>query len=322
MVQVVTVTVNPALDKSTSVNQLVAERKLSCRRPRAEPGGGGVNVARAVRRLGEKACALWSQGGPMGQLFGRLLDREDVPHRPIPIDGETRENFIVFEETSEQQYRFGMPGPEFNRDDLDRWIEAIDGLDPPPDYLVASGSLPPGVPADFYGRIADRLPATCRVIVDAKRDSLREAADRGVYLVKPNLRELAELTGERPGDERAIERQAKTLIKERGVQAVLVSLGSGGAMLVTAEEAEHLRSPAVPIRSKVGAGDSMVAGLVVSLARGNGTRQAAAYGVAAGAAAVMTPGTELCRQEDVERIWSEARANGGKPCHFSPTSSS
>jgi 6-phosphofructokinase 2 len=187
---------------------------------------------------------------------------------------------------------------------------------------VVSGSLPPGVPADFYGRIADRLPATCRVIVDAKRDSLREAADRGVFLVKPNLRELAQLTGERAGDERAIERQAKTLIDERGVQAVLVSLGSGGAMLVTAEKAEHLRSPAVPIRSKVGAGDSMVAGIVVSLARGNGIRQAAAYGVAAGAAAVMTPGTELCRREDVERIWSEARANGGKPCHSSPISSS
>jgi 6-phosphofructokinase 2 len=308
MPQIVTVTVNPALDKSTAVRQLVAERKLPCRPPRIEPGGGGINVARAIRRLGGEATALWSRGGPMGQLAGRLLENEGVPHQAIPIAGETRENFIVYEETSEQQYRFGMPGPHLEQDDLDRWIEAIDGLAPPPEYVIASGSLPPGTPTDFYGRIVGRLPSSCRVIVDTKQEPLREAADRGIYLIKPNLRELAGLTGERPGDEQAIERQARMLVDQGKVQVVVVSLGSGGAMLVTADTVAHLRSPTVPIRSKVGAGDSMVAGIVLSLARGKSVCQAAAFGVAAGAAAVMTPGTELCRREDVERIWSEMAA--------------
>jgi len=308
MSRIVTVTINPALDKSTAVKQLVAERKLFCRRPRVEPGGGGVNVARAIRRLGGKANALWSQGGPTGQVFERLLEDEGVRHHPIPIGGQTRENFIVYEQTSEQQYRFGMPGPDFDQRDLDRWLEAIDHLEPPPDYFIASGSLPPGTPMDFYGRMVDRLPRSCRVIVDTKQDPLREAAARGIYLIKPNLRELAELTGERPGDEQTIERQARALIDKGHLQVVVVSLGSAGAMLVTAEGAEHLRSPAVPIRSKVGAGDSMVAGIVVSLVRGRNICQAAAYGVAAGAAAVMTPGTELCRREDVDRIWREMTA--------------
>jgi len=308
MSRIVTVTINPALDKSTAVTQLVAGRKLLCRHPRREPGGGGVNVARAVRRLGGEATALWSRGGSTGQVVERLLAREGVPHRPIPIGGETRENFIVYEETSEQQYRLGMPGPDLDRRDLDRWIEAVDGLDPPPDYFIASGSLPPGVPPDWYGRMVENLPPSCRVIVDTKQEPLREAAARGIYLIKPNLRELAELAGERPREEQAIERQARALIDKGHVQVVVVSLGSAGAMLVTADAAEHLRSPAVPIRSKVGAGDSMLAGMVLSLARGSSVCQAAAYGVAAGAAAVMTPGTELCRREDVERIWSEMAA--------------
>jgi 6-phosphofructokinase 2 len=305
MPEIVTMTMNPALDKSTSVERVVAERKLRCRRPRVEPGGGGINVARVIHRLGGQATALWSCGGGTGEVLKGLLDDEHVRQRSIPIHGRTRENFIVYEQASEQQYRFGMPGPEFDQDDLKHWINAVESLTPPPEFFIASGSLPPHVPTDFYADIVGRLPSTCRVIVDTKKEALRQAIERGIYLIKPNRRELEELTGQRAEDEGAIEQQAKRLVDSGKVQVVVVSMGAAGALLVMADSVAHLRAPAVPIRSKVGAGDSMVGGMVASLAQGASIAQAAAFGVAAGAAAVITPGSELCRRDDVERLYAE-----------------
>jgi 6-phosphofructokinase 2 len=312
MPEIVTMTVNPALDKSTSVGQVVAERKLRCRRPRVEPGGGGINVARAIHRLAGQATALWSCGGATGELLKSLLNDEDIRQRSIPIHGQTRENFVVYEDASEQQYRFGMPGPEFDQDDLKRWIDAIEGLDPPPEFFIASGSLPPQVPTDFYADIVDRLPTDCRVIVDTKKEALRQAMERGIYLIKPNRRELEELTGQHADGEGDIEQQAKGLVDSGKVKVVVVSMGAAGALLVTADSVAHLRAPSVPIRSKVGAGDSMVGGIVVSLARGESIGQAAAFGVAAGSAAVMTPGSELCRRDDVERLFAEMEPRQAK----------
>jgi len=308
MSRVVTVTLNPALDKNTSVRQLVAERKLKCHPPRREPGGGGVNVARAIRRLDGEATALWSRGGASGEMFEQLLGEEEIPQRAIPIDEPTRENFIVYEETSQQQYRFGMPGPQLTQRDLARWLEAIDALDPPPDYLVASGSLPRGVPSDFYTTMRAHLPDACRFVVDSRGEALRAVAEAGVYLIKPNLRELEALVDEPSQNDVALRQRARAIIANGGAEVIVVSLGSAGALLVTAEQAEHLRSPTVPIRSKVGAGDSMLAGIVHSLAGGRSVRESVAYGVAAGAAAVMTPGTELCRLSDVERLHGQMAA--------------
>jgi 6-phosphofructokinase 2 len=235
-------------------------------------------------------------------MFELLLGEEEIPQRAIRIDEPTRENFIVYEETSERQYRFGMPGPQLTHRDLARWLEAIDALDPPPDYLVASGSLPPGVPEDFYATMLAHLPYGCRFVVDSRGEALRAVVEAGVYLVKPNLRELETLVGELPQNDIAIRQCARAIIANGGAEVVVVSLGSAGALLVTADRTEHLHSPTVPIRSKVGAGDSMLAGIVHSLANGWSVKQSVAYGVAAGAAAVMTPGTELCRQGDVEML--------------------
>jgi 6-phosphofructokinase 2 len=302
MSRVVTVTVNPALDKNTTVRQLVAERKIKCERPRREPGGGGVNVARAIRRLGGEATALWSRGGATGEMFEMLFGEEEIPQQPIPIDEPTRENFIVYEHTSERQYRFGMPGPHLTQRDLARWLEAIDTLDPPPDFVVASGSLPPGVPEDFYVTMQAHLPDACRFIVDSRGEALQAVIRTGVFLVKPNLRELEALVGELPQNDIAIRQRARAIIANGGAEVIVVSLGSAGALLVTADQTEHLRSPTVPIRSKVGAGDSMLAGIVHTLASGRSVQESVAYGVAAGAAAVMTSGTELCRQRDVQTL--------------------
>lgn len=301
---IATLTMNPTIDKGAKVDRVLAERKLRCHSLRYEPGGGGVNVSRAIRHLGGESIALYTSGGPPGEMLHALLESEGVEHRQIPVKDWTRENLIVFEETTGQQYRFGMPGPYLSEEEWRRALDALSALDPKPDYLVASGSLPPGAPNDFYARAAQLgKQIGARVIVDTSGEPLRLTAQGEVYLLKPNLRELGQLAGEPLTDEARVEQAAQNLLAEGHCEAVVVSLGAAGVMLVSREGSERLRAPIVPVVSKVGAGDSTVAGLVSSLARGWSLRDAVRFGVAAGAAAVMTPGTELCRREDVERLF-------------------
>ncbi len=303
MKSIVTLTVNPALDISASVSRVVPDRKLRCGTPVYEPGGGGINVSRVIARLGGRSLALCTGGGYTGHFFQELLGREGVPHRTVPIEEPTRESFMIFEESTGQQYRFGMPGPTIREEEWGRLIDALFALDPRPDYLVGSGALAPGVPEDFYARLAragKRLNA--RVVVDTSGKALCQAVREPVYLIKPNYRELIDLVGREPRDETEQETLALSLVREGGCEVVLLSLGAAGVLLATREGTERLRAPVVPVRSKVGAGDSTVAGVVLSLAQGRPIRDAVLFGLAAGAAAVMTPGSELCRRDDVERL--------------------
>jgi 6-phosphofructokinase 2 len=302
---IVTVTVNPAIDTSCSVEQVVPERKSRCSEPHRDPGGGGLNVARALRRLGGEAVAFWTCGGALGHLLGRLLDEEGLDHRAIPVEGMTRESLTVLETSTTLQYRFGLPGPRLRPEEARECLSRVGAFEPTPDYLVLSGSLPPGAPDDLYAQFARQAPASCRVVLDASGDALRSGLGAGVYLIKPNVRELGQLAGrviERDAD---IEEISRRLIRDGRVEVVVTSLGAGGAVLVTAAGAERLRAPTVEIRSKVGAGDSTVAGVVLGLTRGSSVRDAVRFGVAAGAAAVMTEGTSLCRREDAERLYRE-----------------
>ncbi|MEX0716693.1 MAG: 1-phosphofructokinase family hexose kinase [Planctomycetaceae bacterium] len=303
--RIVTLTLNPALDKSASVDQVVPERKLRCGQPRFDPGGGGLNVARAVKILGGEARALWTKGGHSGEMMHRLLDDEEVPHSPIPIADMTRENLIVYENVTGLQYRFGMPGPILTEADARACLEAVARLDADAEFLVISGSLPPGVPDDFCAAIARCAPAGCKVVLDTSGEGLRRGLECPMYLIKPNLRELGQLAGEEIHEDRDIVRAARAVIDAGRAEVVFVSIGRGGALLVTREQVEHVRAPTVPIRSKVGAGDSTVAGFVLSLSLGRALREAARFAVAAGAAAVMTEGTTLCRREDTERLYAE-----------------
>lgn len=241
----------------------------------------------------------------MGRLLGRLLDQERLPHQPIAISDMTRENLIVFEDRSGQQYRFGMPGPELTAKEAEHWLEVVEGLDPAPGYLVLSGSLPPGVGDDFYVRMCERAPSSSRLVVDVSGEALKRSLEVGLFLLKPNLRELAELTGRSLQGDAEVESAARSIIARGKAEAVLVSLGRGGAMLVTRDRIDNIRAPTVQVNSKVGAGDSTVAGMILALSRGQSLVDAAYFGVAAGTAAVMTPGTELCRREDTERLYAE-----------------
>jgi 6-phosphofructokinase 2 len=306
---IVTLTMNPTIDLNTTVEHVIAERKLRCRAPHHEPGGGGINVSRAIRRLGGDSLAIYLEGGTVGRLLKRLLEEGGVRHRAVHIDGMTREDVNVLEEASDRQFRFGMPGPEVREQEWQACLEELFSVRPDPEYLVVSGSLPPGVEDDFYARVARRAKERgIKVLLDSSGKALNLGAEAGVYLLKPNMRELQELAGREIGAESHQEEAAKRLIEKDHCQVIMVSLGAAGALLVTRDGCERLRAPTVPIRSKVGAGDSMVAGTVLALSRGMSIQEAALFGLAAGSAAVQTLGTELCRREDTEMLYERMKS--------------
>ncbi|HEJ83236.1 MAG TPA: 1-phosphofructokinase family hexose kinase, partial [Desulfobacteraceae bacterium] len=184
MKTMVTMTMNPAIDKSSSVAHVVAERKLYCKPPRFEPGGGGVNVSRAIKKLGGESKLLYPAGGLTGERLQKLLDQEGIDHRPFPIEGLIRESLVILEESSGRQYRFGMPGPEFQIHEWEQSLNALSAVIPKPDYLVASGSLPPGVPTDFYARVARvGKERGAKTIIDVSGEALEQALREGVYLI-------------------------------------------------------------------------------------------------------------------------------------------
>lgn len=303
--KIVTLTLNPALDKSTTIKQLIPEEKLRCEEPTYEPGGGGINVSRAIRIMGGETLAIYLAGGPAGQKMEELLREEGIEQKVIRGKKNTRENFMVMESSTNNQFRFGMPGEEVSKEELDACLQAIKELPDEVEYLVASGSLPPGAPDDFYGQIAQLAQErNIQCVVDTSGKALQKAAEMGVCLMKPNLRELSQMAGKEMISAMEQEEIANQIIKEGKAKMLIVSLGARGAMLVTDNKIQYVVPPTVAQQSTVGAGDSMVAGIVLSLSRGDELSEVIKWGVAAGTAATMTPGTELCRREDVEEIYN------------------
>lgn len=306
MNRIVTLTLNPAVDKSTDIPQVVANRKLRCSEPRYEPGGGGINVSRAIRRLGGRSMAIYPAGGPEGDLLGKLLEGEGINYKAIRINGRTRQNLMVLEQSTGRQFRFGMPGARLSEDEFQRCIDTVFSLSPAPEFVVISGSSPPGVPADRYEDIARQARERgLKIIADMSGDALRAIASAGVFFLKVNMRELKELVGKELADESEQEKAALRITEQSSNHALTVSLGAAGAILVHKGRIHRLRAPTVSIRSKVGAGDSMVAGIIHMLVQGGSLLEAVRFGVAAGAAAVMTEGTELCRREDTEMLYKK-----------------
>lgn len=308
MPAIITITFSPCIDKSTSVPSLIPEKKLKCSSPKLEPGGGGINVARAIRKLGGEATAVYLAGGYTGKFFNELMRKEGVPSVVIETANETRENIIVLEESSNRQYRFGMPGTTVNELEWQQCLQVIRGMQDV-DFIVASGSLPPGIPADVYGRIAMiAKQKNAKFIVDTSGEALKHAVNEGVYMLKPNLGELASLTSREKIDTADIEKIAREVIKKGQSHAIAVSMGEAGAILITENAVYRAVPPPVKRKSTVGAGDSMVAGIIFALEKGEDLGYAMQYGVACGTAATLHPGTELCRKEDADRIFNQIRS--------------
>ena len=307
MSRIVTITFNPVVDKSTTVSSLVPEKKLRCTAPKFEPGGGGLNVSRAIKKLGGDSMAIFPAGGYSGKFLQQLTAAEGVPFLAVEISSHTRENLIVLDTSNNQQYRFGMPGPELTEAE---WTACLDRLDEQQDvaFIVASGSLAPGVPDDVHAQIASIARRKgAKLIVDTSGPALQHAVNEGLFMIKPNLHELSSLVGREEVVANEVDDVARELISKGQCELIIVSLGAAGAMAVTREEVFQMAPPVVKKKSTVGAGDSMVAGIVLSLSRGASVQEALRYGIACGTAATMNEGTELCRLEDVNRLYPHVR---------------
>ncbi|GAB6389797.1 1-phosphofructokinase family hexose kinase [Stutzerimonas marianensis] len=302
--RILTLTLSPALDLATCVPHLRPHDKLRCSTPSYAPGGGGINVARAIRRLGGDALALFPAGGSTGEHLRELLKAEDVPFQAIAVSGWTRECINITNLTDRQQYRFVLPGNPLSSQEQTAVLSALEHL-PTADFLVISGSMPEALPADFLPRLLENAQRRgCRCIVDSSGSALRQMLDiGGLLLIKPNLDELSAMLGEAISGPEHLNQVAQDLVAAGRTEAVLVSLGAQGALLVTAEVCERIPAPTVPRRSTVGAGDSLLAAMVLKRASGASWSVAARYGVAAGTAAIMTDGSELSRLEDTERLY-------------------
>jgi 6-phosphofructokinase 2 len=303
LTQIITVTPNPAIDVSTSVGKLAPFTKLRCAAPRHDPGGGGINVARVITRLGGAVAAVYPAGGVAGQRLRHLMDQEGVKSLAIPTAEEIREDFTVFEEATKQQYRFVLPGARLAETEWRECLNVLATTTPRPTFIVASGSLPPGVPEDFFARVARAAKQIgAKVILDTSGPALTAALEEGVYLIKPNLREFRELTGVAAADDAALIEAARSLIARKFAVLVALTMGPQGALLISADEAWRADGLAIEPASVVGAGDSFLGAMVWSLANNGDLGRALRCGVAGGSAALLRPGTDLCWPEDVERL--------------------
>jgi 6-phosphofructokinase 2 len=299
---ITTLTLNPTIDLASEAQAVKPIHKVRTFNERQDPGGGGVNVSRVVRELGGETLALILSGGVTGRFLEELLDEAGVPRRSIPIAGQTRISHTVLDQGSGLEYRFVAQGPDVSEAEWGAALQALEALEG--GWLVASGSLPAGAPRDFYARaaaVAARRGA--HLVLDTSGDAFRAAVERGgIELAKPSLGEFEIFTGQDLREPAALEQAAMALVRSGRVRHLAVTLGRDGALLATGEKTLRLPALDVEVKGAVGAGDSFLAAMTMALARGRPVEDAFAWGMAAGAAAVSSPGTAHPGREDVAAL--------------------
>lgn len=303
MKNIATLTLNPTLDVSYAVERLVPAKKTRAFGERHDPGGGGINVARVFVRLGGNARCYYLSGGATGHALDGLLDLHQILRERIAIAGDTRVSTAISVRESGEEYRFIPAGPRIAPEEWQECLDRLAGADC--DYIVASGSLPPGVPEDFYARVA-RIAARrgIRMVLDSSGTGLLSGLEGGnVHLAKPSLDELCQLAGRPLSGIEEIGRAAMDIVEKDQAEIVAVTLSQNGALLARRSGTLHL--PALPIEacSTVGAGDSFLAAMVFALASGWDEAEAFRFGIAAGAAALLKPGTSLSQPSDIRRFF-------------------
>jgi 6-phosphofructokinase 2 len=296
--RIATLTLNPSLDVSYEVPQLIANEKAHASHGRYDPGGNGINVGRALKTLGVPAANYCVLAGEIGLLVERLVaGLTDDPHT-FRVPGESRVGCTIVQKAPRIQYEVSGIGPAVTAEALERVAAGfVSGCGS--GYAVLTGSLPPGVPLDTYARLAQRLKSGgAKAVVDAKPDILKLALEVAPFLIKPNRLELEMLVGRSLPQVGDVVREARAL-QRSGVTHVCVSLGAGGALMVDAEHAYYATAPTVTVRSTVGAGDSLLAGVVAAFAGGRSAQEALRLGVACGSGTATKPGTSLFTLEDV-----------------------
>lgn len=310
MPAILTLTPNPALDLSTTAERVLPTHKLRCGPVTRYAGGGGVNVARLLHRMGADVAAWTLTGGPAGAKVQQLLEREGVPALCLPIADDTRENLSVVETATGQEFRFVLPGPTLAAAEWQAVLQRLESLPSLPSalrWLVASGSLALGMPDDFYAqaaRIAQRKG--WRFALDSSGPALAAALQAGVALVKPSLRELRELTGQALPDAPAWQAAAQELVRSGQAELVALSLGAQGGLIAGRDGVWQAPALAVPTTTgTTGAGDCFLAAILWALEQGAAPPEALRWGMAAGAATLLAPGTALAQVADVQRLWPQ-----------------
>lgn len=308
MTEILTITVNPALDLSTEAPAVVPDRKLRCSAPRVQPGGGGVNVSRAVANLGGHSRTLIAYGGHTGEMLVEKLREEGLEPMSLGVTYPTRQSVTVRDAANGLQYRFMMPGPPWTPEDCDAARTAIADETRPGDLVVVSGSNPPGLPEDFFltlnAEIADHGG---RMIIDTSGPSLTRAASAGtrLFTLRMDLEEARELSGRQLVHIEEVAQLARELRDKGAAEVVLIAAGAQGTVVVCEDWLGLTRPPVVVPLSKVGAGDSFIGAYSLALIRGDDPVTACAWGTAAAASAVTTPDTDLCKPADTEEFYRE-----------------
>lgn len=303
MPRIITLTPNPALDFSFEADKVEPNQKLRCSNPRVDAGGGGVNVARAALRLSAQTLAIFTTGGLHGATLKEAVARENVPARIIPVGGETRPAFHVRETSSGDEFRFNFPGAEMSDGEASLFLTALEEEAKSGDYIVASGSLPPGAPRDFWGRAAHIAKSKgARFAIDSTKGVV-EALEEGVDLLRLNKSEAPTFAGRSlqwPDDAANF---AMDLVAKGKAGRVAITHGGEGGILAGPSGVARAPSPDVKIVSAVGAGDSFVAALVIALMKNEPDANALRFALAAASATLMTPGTALFEPKEVVRIY-------------------
>lgn len=304
---IITITLNPAMDRTVLVEELVLGEVNRVREGRSDPGGKGINVSRVLRELGTASLAMGFVAGSIGRFIEASLNEIGIQDDFIHTLGQTRTNLSIVEAKSRRQTSLNEPGPPTDP----RWVKELYSRIQPRlsegTWVVMAGSVPPGVPRAVYAELITMIKRNKGfAVLDADGEPLALGVAAQPCLVKPNLAELERLVGRTLRGDDEIIGAAKGL-HEAGITYVVVSLGAQGALAVGPGDVWRGYPPHVEAQSGVGAGDSLVAGLVLRLAEGRGLAEGLRLGMAAGAATALTPGTMLCRKEDVERLLPEVQ---------------
>ncbi|MDO5706649.1 MAG: 1-phosphofructokinase family hexose kinase, partial [Paracoccus sp. (in: a-proteobacteria)] len=268
---ILTITLNPALDLSSAADTVEPELKLRCDKPVVDPGGGGINVSRAIKVMGGKSTALVALGGATGTRIADLLRADGLNLLRLTAPGETRQSLAVIDRSTGKQYRFVMPGPEWHKTQVADAMSAIAEAARAGGWVVLSGSNPPGVPDGFAQMLAVRLKdSSARLVVDTSGEALRTVAGSStpVDVLRMDSFEAETLAGRSlplRSDSAAF---AAGLVRDGAAKSVIVARGKDGSVIAGPDGMWHAEAANVPVRSKVGAGDSFVAGFVLAIARG------------------------------------------------------
>ncbi|HEY79418.1 MAG TPA: 1-phosphofructokinase [Dehalococcoidia bacterium] len=299
---IATVTLNPSLDRTITVNGLVIDETNRWISTRLYAGGKGIDVSRAIHEMGGKTVAYGFVGGVAGRTVEILLDEEGVPFSFTPIEQETRTNYIISDTSTGRQTRIDAPGPRISKREFERFHSKMRRISPRPELMVVGGSIPPGLSGEtYYDIISEAKDFGIRCMLDSEGKWLEAGIKAGPFLVKSNVHETEMLVDREIPDEAAIVEVARSLVGG-GTDIAVITQGKDGIIAATGDEVIKAVPPEVKVKSTVGAGDCLIAGMAIKMARGKQLLEACRLATAMGTACVLTPGTELCHRADVERL--------------------